>query len=93
MADAARAAGLPGLVVGMLETGVAAGGEVPEVLRFLSRYYRARFSRAMAVVRGAVVPATVLAFAAPVLWIALSLFVPMVAMVEKLTADVGRMRP
>jgi type II secretory pathway component PulF len=78
--DAARQAAMPPIVVGMLST-AQVSTNLPDVSRFLARYYRQKFSRATAFLRAAAVPAMVLFFAVPVLCIALSLFLPLLSMI------------
>ena len=83
LAAGAASAGLPRLITSMLSTGRGADG-ARGVFQFLARYYRSRFSRAALLVEAAVVPATVLFFAAIVACVALSLFLPMVSMIDSL---------
>jgi len=78
---AARDVNLPPLVVGM----IAAAQDTADqrhVFDFLSRYYRTRFSRTIALLQAAAVPAMVLALGFLVAWVALSLFLSMMAMVD-----------
>jgi type II secretory pathway component PulF len=78
---AARAAGMPRLICGMLatvrdETGLSA------VMIFLAQYYDYRFARSRAIVRAAYVPLVVLALGAMVTLIALAIFQPMIDMIH-----------
>jgi type II secretory pathway component PulF len=79
--EAAQRARMPKLFVAMVKTGVATG-DLPAAMRFLSRYYRGRFSRAGEVVRGAFIPVLVLVMGVVVLGVALSLFMPLMDMIE-----------
>jgi type IV pilus assembly protein PilC len=89
LADAARAAPMPGLVTGMLVSvrGADAGGEV---FAFLARYYHTRYSRTAALAAGAAVPVTVFFFAILVTIVALSLFTPIVTLINNLSSAVTR---
>jgi len=89
LADAARAAGLPALFVGVLAGGQA-GAELAPMFRFLGRHYDMRFSRAAAVLRGAAVPAMVLAFGSVVGWLAVSMILPLVALTRSITLPWGQ---
>jgi type II secretory pathway component PulF len=83
MHDAARDAGMPALVIGLLAT--ARGPDsAAQVFTFLARYYNTRFSRAAAFIEASFVPLLVFFFAAIVTCVALSLFVPMVKMIDNL---------
>jgi type II secretory pathway component PulF len=90
---AARSAYLPSLVVGVL----GSAREVPDVAaacRFLERYYRSRFSRTYILLHEIGVPLLAFAAGAVVLMIALAIFSPMNAMLDKLaTLPVIRMKP
>ncbi|MDQ3440398.1 MAG: type II secretion system F family protein [Planctomycetota bacterium] len=90
LAAGAASAGLPKLVSSMLSTARGAAG-AQGVFQFLARYYRSRFSRAALLVEAAVVPVTVLFFAAIVACVALSLFLPMVSLIENLVTPWGVM--
>ncbi|MCY2952280.1 MAG: type II secretion system F family protein [Planctomycetota bacterium] len=81
-ADAARHAGLPALLVGMVGTAQASGG-MAEVFEFLWRYYETRFSRMVLVLQGAVGPLTSLIFGIVVCGVAMSIFQPMIRLIEK----------
>jgi type IV pilus assembly protein PilC len=82
--DAARAAGMPPLITGMTTTGLAATN-MADVFRFLSRYYAGKFSRLAILLQGAAVPATAIAFGAIVAFVALSLFTPMIALINSVS--------
>jgi type IV pilus assembly protein PilC len=83
LAEAALRAGWPDLCSGLLATAQGAG-DVPAAFRFLSRYYREKYSRLLILLRGAFIPVVVIIFAIPVAWVCLALFTPMVAMIEHL---------
>jgi type II secretory pathway component PulF len=82
LAEGARAAGMPRLVSAMLSTPAAEGPETAEVFRFLGRYYAMRFSRAVAVLESATVPALALVMGLFVGWIALSMFLPLIHLID-----------
>lgn len=90
LAVGAASAGLPRLVSSMLAT---AGGRdgARNVFRFLARYYRSRFSRAAMLIEAAMVPLMVFIFAIIVACVALSLFLPLVALIESLLVPWGVM--
>jgi type II secretory pathway component PulF len=83
-AKAASSAGMPSLIVGLTST--SQGDAVAEAFEFLSRYYAAKFSRSMTLLRAALVPAMVFFFGIIVAIIALAMFLPLVAMIVG-TAD------
>jgi type II secretory pathway component PulF len=89
IADAARQAGLPAMVYGMLAT--VRGPEAPDVFRFLARYYRTRFSRAAALLQGAMVPVMVFFFAALVGCVAGAMFTPMINLINSLSYQALRL--
>jgi type IV pilus assembly protein PilC len=86
LAEAARAARLPPLVVGVLATGQA-GGDLSSMFRFLSRHYDGQFSRVAAVLRGAAVPAIVLTMGTLVGTVVVSLFLPLINLIEHVAAQ------
>jgi type II secretory pathway component PulF len=86
LAEAARGAALPGIFVGIIS---AAGDQTAAALDFLGRYYANRFSRVRILLRGAVVPAVVLFFALCVSAIALSIFMPLVSLINHMAPWVG----
>jgi type II secretory pathway component PulF len=76
----------------MMATVHAGGGQrTAEVLRFLSRYYESRFSRTAVLVQNALMPAAAIGFGVVVAILAWGMFAPMVRLVERLSADVGRL--
>jgi type II secretory pathway component PulF len=83
---AARQAGLPELVVGMAASAQAAS-DLPQVLRFLARYYEGRFSRAVHLLRGAAIPGLAIFFGIIVLIIARGMFEPMIEMINRLSPN------
>jgi type II secretory pathway component PulF len=91
LAEAAREAGMPDLLVGMLEPasaragGARGGTDVGETFDFLARYYEGRFSRAAMLLEGSAVPAMVLFFAVFVGSAALGLFLPMIELSNRMS--------
>ena len=79
--DAAAAARLPTLLVGMFSSGQASGS-LREAAGFLSRFYDERFSRLGALLQAAATPAVVLVLAVIVGWIVVGLFYPLVVLIE-----------
>ena len=86
LAQAARAARLPPLLVGVLATGQA-GGDLTSMFHFLGRHYDAQFSRLAAALRGAAVPAIVLTMGTLVGTVAVSLFLPLVNLLQHVAAQ------
>lgn len=81
LTESARGARMPRIVIGMLNTAVQTA-DVAEVFRFLGRYYASRFSRAMMLLHGAFVPAVVFVMGSIVAWLALSIFLPMMMLIN-----------
>lgn len=79
--DAAKGAALPRLMVGLLGT-AEASADAQRVFAFLTRYYTGRFSRAAELARAGLMPAVVLVLAVGVGWIVLSMFLPLVRLIE-----------
>jgi len=79
--DAARRAGMPALTVGMLNTAQATASAA-DVFAFLTRYYDARFSRAVMLARSAFIPVATVAVGLLVAWVAVAVLLPMRAMIE-----------
>ncbi|MBI1372051.1 MAG: hypothetical protein GC159_04730 [Phycisphaera sp.] len=79
--DAARRAGLPALLVGMLGS-AQRDHAVADVFAFLSRYYDGRFSRALMMLRGAFLPGATILLGLLVGWIVLALFTPIVTLID-----------
>ena len=88
--QAARAARLPALVVGMVSTASSGGpsGGV-EVYDFLARYYDSRHSRTAALLRASVGPVLAIVFGAAVALTAMGMFMPLVEMTRQLSIDPG----
>jgi type II secretory pathway component PulF len=83
-AEAAREAGMPRLVVGMLATTSARGAaDAAGTFEFLARYYDGHFSRAAALLEASLVPAMVFVFAFLVGSAALGLFLPMIKLMNR----------
>ncbi|HZZ43172.1 MAG TPA: type II secretion system F family protein [Tepidisphaeraceae bacterium] len=85
--DSARAAHLPPILVGLLDTTPA---DLAAVLRFLSRYHAGRFSRTQALLRAAVVPAIAFTMGILVAIVALGLFVPLISLINAVSAPQHR---
>ena len=81
MTDAARAAGLPALFVGMLGTASAAT-QPADVFAFLCRYYTERVSPAEALLKAAALPLATLIAAICVAWFVFSIFYPLIVLIE-----------
>jgi type IV pilus assembly protein PilC len=83
LADAGRDAGIPRILIDMLATACSTRNAA-DLFRFFEDYYRARFSRSRYVLEAMVIPLTALVMGLVVACVALSLFVPLVAMIEHL---------
>jgi type II secretory pathway component PulF len=81
-AGAARRAGMPRLVVGLIAT--AQPADLAGALRFLARYYQGRFSRLTLLLSAAAAPALALLFGAVVATVALGVFVPVVRLLDSI---------
>jgi type II secretory pathway component PulF len=86
--ESARDAGLPPLVCGMLST-VRGGDDLFQVMSFLARHYESRFTRTREVLEAAYIPLTVCLIGSVVMFIALALFQPMVALIAAASPNVG----
>ena len=92
LAEAARRAGMPPLLCGMLAPASVPGkgsAEARDVFAFLARYYDARFSRAAALLEGAAVPGLVMTFGFLVATVALALMLPIVQLTDRLSRLTG----
>jgi type II secretory pathway component PulF len=87
--DAARHAGLPHLVSGMLSTAIQTP-DLAQVLRFLGRYYSTRFSRAIALLEASMVPLIAISMGFLVCWVALSIFAPMISLIQTVSSPAPR---
>lgn len=81
--QAAAEAGLPVVLSEMLG-GTQSASNPAQTFSFLHRYYRNRFSRAAELLRGAVVPVTVLLLGAVVGFVVVSLFLPLIGLIERI---------
>lgn len=96
VSDAAREAGLPDLLTGLLGTlrGTPTGSPEmpgsPEMLEFLARYYRWRFSRTAMVLRAAAEPAMVLCMGSIVAFVVLGMFLPLRELINSVMDWNGR---
>lgn len=88
LADAARLAGMPALVAGMVATGEASG-TLAETCAFLARYYRARFSRTLILLQMAAEPVMVLTLGILVAIIVVALFMPLVTLIDSVSVYKG----
>ena len=88
IAEGAREAGMPFLMTGLLRT--AGGADLPDLFRFLARYYDSRFARSTVVLQAALVPAMSLALGALVGFIVLALFLPLIRLADALSQTVSR---
>jgi type II secretory pathway component PulF len=97
LSESARRARLPRLLVGMLAPASRAPGGAAEpdeaavsgVFRFLERYYRSRFSRSLYLLQGMLIPLVVLVMAVVVIFVALALLAPVVALTNALSSQGG----
>lgn len=89
-ADAARAAGMPRLLVGLVATAERGRG-LAEAFGFLRRHYERRLNRAVELLRGAAVPASVMITGLLVGWFVFAMFMPMIALIEAAIGDTGLM--
>lgn len=85
-AEAARQARLPPLIPGMLSAG---GADPAAAMDFLAGYYNGRFSRALLLLHGAMIPGMALVFGAFVALVALAIFTPMIDLVDKINLTWG----
>jgi type IV pilus assembly protein PilC len=79
-ADAARAAGMPALLCGMISS-AARTTDLGAVFRFLARYYAQRFSRTSALLEAAILPTLALVMGTLVGWLVLAMFLPMTRLI------------
>jgi type IV pilus assembly protein PilC len=87
--DAAKSAGMPQLVFGMLSTAIQTP-DLAQVLRFLGRYYSTRFSRAIALLEASLVPIVAITMGFFVCWVALSIFAPMISLIQTVSSPAPR---
>jgi type IV pilus assembly protein PilC len=80
-ASAAREAGLPSLISGMIVAG-SRSDHLPATMRFLARYYQTRFSRTATVLRNATLPILAIVMGVLVATIALALFLPIISLID-----------
>jgi type II secretory pathway component PulF len=81
VADAARRAGMPPLVCGMLSTGLQTA-DTAAALRFLGRYYSSRFSRSLAMLEALMLPMMAILMGGLVLWFLLSVMIPLARLID-----------
>jgi len=82
---AAGRAGMPALVGSMLKSAVNGEGKM-QVMSFLARHYEYRFSRFREVLRAVAIPAFVTVMGALVLVVQLSIFQPMLSLIDSLSS-------
>jgi len=82
--DAARAAHMPPLMIGMLAA-VRSVDDLGDIFSFLARYYEFRFSHRREMLRALYIPFVVAAMGVVVLLIALSVFQPLILMIQAMT--------
>lgn len=87
LSEAARAASLPSICVGMLATAEATG-RADEVCRFLARYYAGKFSRIATIIRHSVMPLAVIALAVLVGGFVVAIMLPLVSLIEAVNVSV-----
>jgi len=66
--------------------GSGRGGDPAQAVEFLAAYYSARFSRAHELLRAASVPLLVFVFASIVLLVASAMYLPLIQMIDALSA-------
>jgi type IV pilus assembly protein PilC len=86
--DAARSAGMPPLLVGLLASGQATPA-FGDALRFAGRFYRDRFTARQAFLTGLAIPVFTIALGVIVAMIALSIFVPMTRLIDAVSPCQG----
>jgi type II secretory pathway component PulF len=91
IAEAARGAGLPSIVYGMIG-GAMQSQDLAKVLHFLGRYYRTRFSRTLILLQAAVGPGVALIMGFFVGWVALTMFLPIIHLIDRANPYLGGMR-
>jgi type II secretory pathway component PulF len=82
--ESARTAGMPPLIVGMLAS-VNNAENLRQVMLFLARHYRSRFSHAAELIHSAYIPAVVLVLGAGVALVELSVFQFLIALIGSYT--------
>lgn len=86
--EAARAAKMPGIVCGMLGP-AARTGDTAGAFDFLARYFDQRFSRAAALLRGAMIPTAVLSLGLVVGLTVVAMIMPLVALIDGVIGSTG----
>lgn len=80
--NAARDAGLPALMSGMINSS-SHGGDLPEVFRFLARYYGYRYAATAALIEASILPLLALSMGVLVGWLMVAMLLPMVALINQ----------
>lgn len=86
--QAARSAGMPRLITGLIANASVAG-DAPEIFDFLGRYYQNQFSRAALLLRGALFPMLAIFFGAIVAAMAFSIFQPLLKLADAIIPNYG----
>lgn len=85
---AAGVCGMPYLFTAMMQT-VSRSGRAEEIFFFLRRYYDGQFSRIAHILRASLLPITTVFIALLVAWVVVSLFMPLVTLLNNLTGTDG----
>ncbi len=83
---AARRVGLPPLVAGTIGPALLTGS-ISNAFNFLARYYDQRYSRALILLRGAWIPGMALINGLVIGFVVVSLFIPVVALIQSVSGD------
>ncbi len=74
---------MPAIMIGLIGPANTTP-DLSNVFRFLARYYDAQFSRAALLLEGAVIPGISIVFGAATLFVALSVYLPMIEIMKHL---------
>ena len=83
--QAARDAGMPRLVSGMLSSAMQTP-DIAQVFRFLGRYYSTRFSRGVAPLEASAAPVIAISMGIMVGWLALTVIAPLNTLIQTLSS-------
>lgn len=81
-AQAARSARMPALLAGMINSS-SHSGDLPDVFRFLARYYAYRHAATASLLEASILPVLALSMGVLVAWLMIALLLPMVALIDK----------
>ncbi len=87
--EAARKAGMPRMVWGMLATAIQTPDLAP-VLHFLGRYYSTRFSRSVALLEASLAPVAAIVMGFFVCLLALSVFAPLISLIQTVSSPASK---